>query len=567
MQFNPSWQKGQRPESKGPRTGQGRGYVQVKKIGSGGFGTTYLVNNHDGEVCVMKTIDISSISREQQTDAVNEAKLLASLKHPYIVRFRETFLESMKDGSVVTLAIVMDYAEGGDLQDRISKTRFASKTFPEAQILSWVTQTTLALKYMHGCSVLHRDMKSQNLFLTKNDQLLVGDFGISKVVESSSEVDKSTLGSPYYLAPEICKKSLFGGASDMWALGIVLFELAALRVPFQAQNLQMLMHKICHMDAVPLPEPYSRELRTLCRGLLNREHTERPTAAEVLQLPIIKSEIARLYHASKSKSATAQLPFSSPESVPMPPGDPMNLSDSDAFPRGRERETPGSGRPAPKPGRDRETPGSGRPAPKLESPMQRPAPKLESPMHDESARYKPPRPGRPAPKLESPIYDESEPYKPSRLIAGDHDAAPQPGLPPRAPLAEVAGGTPLPPRPPSRADPGQPPGTPSGLLGRVGSAALVNKQSRPPGFPGLPPRPDEGRLLRASSFSSFSRGNSQSRGSSSNSRQSAIGSAGSRGSSPGIPVFPGPMRCREQGFAGLASRPNSAMRSVLQSLY
>lgn len=194
--------------------------------------------------------------------------------------------------------------------------------------------------------------------------------------------------------------------------------------------------------------------------------------------------------------------------------------------------------------------------------MQRPAPKLESPMHDESGGYKASRLGRPAPKLESPVYDESGPHKPPR--PNDENDAPTPlGMPPRAPVAEMPLGGALPPRPSSRADPGQPPGTPSGLLGRVGSAALVNKQSRPPGFP---PRPEEGRLARASSFNSFSRDNSHSRGSSLNSRQSAVSSAGSRGASPGF-FFPVPARCREQGVAGLASRPTSAVRTVLQSLY
>merc|ERR1719446_1211424 len=123
---------------------------------------------------------------------MNEVKLLASLKHPYIVRYRESFLEA------VFLAIVMDYAEGGDLQRRVQQAR---QPFPEPQILRWITQAALGLKYLHTQHILHRDMKTANLFLTKQDRVQIGDFRISKrqQVGGAPLLEDRTVGTPYYL--------------------------------------------------------------------------------------------------------------------------------------------------------------------------------------------------------------------------------------------------------------------------------------------------------------------------------------------------------------------------------
>merc|ERR1719476_1256008 len=123
----------------------------------------------------------------------------------------------------------MDYADGGDLHQRIQRQKPSSKLFPEDKILKWFTEAGLALKYLHDKHVLHRDFKSQNLFLTAQDRLRIGDFGISKVLENTCAFAKTTIGTPYYLSPEICMERPYTFSSDIWALGCVLYELGALR--------------------------------------------------------------------------------------------------------------------------------------------------------------------------------------------------------------------------------------------------------------------------------------------------------------------------------------------------
>jgi NIMA (never in mitosis gene a)-related kinase len=276
----------------------GRTYTKIKDIGQGSYGKAILVQDRDSKLYVMKVIDMSRMDGKQRKDAINEVKVLSSLKHPYIVSYRESYTENRN------LNIVMDYADGGDLHQRITRTRHAGKTFPEEKMLRWFTEATLALKYLHDRHVLHRDLKSQNLFLTSQDRLRIGDFGISKVLESTAAFARTTIGTPYYLSPEICMEKPYSFSSDIWALGCILYELAALRVPFDAQNLQALVQKITRGPTPQLPANCSAELRQLCGDLLHRDQSSRPNACEILQRQIIQSEIRRMLREEQNKGVS-----------------------------------------------------------------------------------------------------------------------------------------------------------------------------------------------------------------------------------------------------------------------
>jgi len=158
------------------------------------------------------------------------------------------------------------------------------------------------LKYMHDKHVLHRDLKSQNLFLTSSDRLRVGDFGISKVLESTAAFARTAIGTPYYLSPEICQEKPYSFGSDIWALGCVVYEMAALRVPFDAQNIQALVQKITRGPMPQLPSNYSQELRQLCGDLLHRDQAQRPTATDLIQRRYVQEEIRRMLSEERAKA-------------------------------------------------------------------------------------------------------------------------------------------------------------------------------------------------------------------------------------------------------------------------
>mmetsp|Transcript_11004 Transcript_11004/g.23600 ORF Transcript_11004/g.23600 Transcript_11004/m.23600 type:complete len:279 (-) Transcript_11004:100-936(-) len=273
-------------------------YSRVKQIGAGSYGKVILVKDKGGNYACIKQIDMGKLSSRERKDASNEVRVLAALQHPYVVSFRESF--SQRDN----LYIVMDYAEGGDLYKKVEKTRRAGAAFAEPQIARWMAQSFLALKYIHEKHVLHRDLKSQNLFLCGKDTLKVGDFGISKVLESGGGFAKTCVGTPFYLAPEICKERPYSWAADIWAMGIILHELCSLKVPFDAPNIEHLVKKITHGPIPRIPPRYSTHLESLGADLLDRDYRRRPSAETVLQRPYFQEEIRSMLR-SKDRSKGA----------------------------------------------------------------------------------------------------------------------------------------------------------------------------------------------------------------------------------------------------------------------
>jgi len=291
------------------------GYTKIREIGSGSFGKAILVKDPENRQYVLKAIDISCMDSKERKDAVNEVRVLSSLKHPYVVSYRESFLDGR------TLCIVMDYAEGGDLYNRIAKQRKAQQNFPENQIVRWFTQLSLAMKHLHERHVLHRDLKSQNLFLTGSGRLRIGDFGIAKVLDSTAAFAKTTIGTPYYLSPEICQERPYSWSSDVWAMGCILYEMAALRVPFDAPNIRALVSKITRGPMPVVPSRYTPDLARLCGDLLQREERKRPSSTDVLRYPIVQTEIRAMLKEEQTKRGAdgerhKSPPLSARESTP-----------------------------------------------------------------------------------------------------------------------------------------------------------------------------------------------------------------------------------------------------------
>ena len=185
----------------------------------------------------------------------------------------------------------MDYADGGDLSMKIREQN--GKFFPENKILDWFTQVCLAIKHIHDRKILHRDIKSQNIFLMKNGQIKLGDFGIAKCLNQTIDKAKTYVGTPYYLSPEIINSQPYDFKSDIWSLGVLLYEMCALKMPFDASNLPQLYIKIINCNYQPLSNNYSEELKKLVKAMLNETSLKRPNIGEVLNYPIIKSRIRK----------------------------------------------------------------------------------------------------------------------------------------------------------------------------------------------------------------------------------------------------------------------------------
>ncbi|XP_047451164.1 serine/threonine-protein kinase Nek3 [Mugil cephalus] len=249
-------------------------YSLLKVIGEGSFGRAVLVRCKDSqEQYVVKEIQLPK-NQSKLENSRREAVLLSRMKHPHIVAFRETF--EADD----LLCIVMEYCSGGDLLQRIRQQK--STQFCVENILRWFAQMCAGAKHIHDKRVLHRDLKSKNIFLTDNGTIKLGDFGSACILNSSQAHAHTYVGTPYYVAPEIWDNKPYNNKSDVWSLGCVLYELCTLRHPFQAPSWKSLILKVCRGAYPPLPGHLPYELQHLVKQMFKTNPKDRPSLHTIL---------------------------------------------------------------------------------------------------------------------------------------------------------------------------------------------------------------------------------------------------------------------------------------------
>ena len=292
-----------------------RKYEIGRVIGKGSFGSVHLARHRvDRSQFVVKKISLSRAPKSERESARREVRLLSLLKHPNIIGYKESWMD--RTG---TLNIVMEYASGGDLYGRIKKqaSQRAGRHFSERKIVDWLVQLCLALQYIHQSKVLHRDLKTQNVFLTKNDVIKLGDFGIARNLEGTLEMANTQIGTPYYMSPEVVQSRPYDYKSDIWSLGCVLHEMCTLKHAFTANDLRALVFKILKNEAPPIPGIYSPDLQRLITACLDKDPENRPTIDEILSRPFVKHAMER-FVSEAEEERKAPVASRSPSSAPAP---------------------------------------------------------------------------------------------------------------------------------------------------------------------------------------------------------------------------------------------------------
>uniref|UniRef100_F6Y676 Serine/threonine-protein kinase Nek11 n=1 Tax=Ornithorhynchus anatinus TaxID=9258 RepID=F6Y676_ORNAN len=268
-----------------------RRYALQQKLGSGSFGTVYLVSDKKAkqgeELKVLKEISIGELKPNETVQANMEALLLSKLDHPSIVKFYTSFVE--RDN----FCIITEYCEGRDLDCKIQEYREAGKTFPESQILEWFIQLLLGVNYMHERRILHRDLKAKNMFL-KNNLLKIGDFGVSRLLMGSCDLATTFTGTPYYMSPEALKHQGYDTKSDIWSLACILYEMCCINHAFTGHSFLSIVYKIVEGETPSLPGRYPRELNEIMQSMLNKNPSSRPSAREILKSPYIDAQLQHM---------------------------------------------------------------------------------------------------------------------------------------------------------------------------------------------------------------------------------------------------------------------------------
>ena len=267
-----------------------RDFKKEKILGKGSFGSVYLVRRRqDNKIYALKTVILEKLNKKEQENSVNEVRILASINHPNVIGYKEAFWDDEKSA----LNIVMEYADDGDLHSKIEKMKKAGGYFKENIIWSYAIQMIEGLKALHDKKIMHRDLKSANIFLVKDKhQCKLGDMNVSKVIKE--KVLHTQTGTPYYASPEVWNDAPYSYKSDLWSIGCVIYELCNLKPPFQGKDLDELYENVCKGNPERINKAYSDELWKMILMLLQVDVNKRADCNMFLNSDLIRKKMMEM---------------------------------------------------------------------------------------------------------------------------------------------------------------------------------------------------------------------------------------------------------------------------------
>ncbi|XP_067312389.1 serine/threonine-protein kinase Nek9 [Pseudorasbora parva] len=264
-------------------------YIPIRVLGKGAFGEATLYRRtEDNSLVVWKEIDLNCQSDKKRRDVMNEISILSILQHHNIIAYFNHFMDKN------TLLIELEYCNGGNLYDKINQQKGA--LFREEVVVWYLYQIAAAVAHIHKAGVLHRDIKTLNIFLTKTDLIKLGDYGLAKKLDSQYSMAETCVGTPYYMSPELCQGVKYNFKSDIWAMGCVLFELLTLTRTFDATNALNLCVKIVQGNWTMEinSDVYTPDLIKMVYECLDQDPEKRPTAEQILERPVVSRVRAEL---------------------------------------------------------------------------------------------------------------------------------------------------------------------------------------------------------------------------------------------------------------------------------
>ena len=259
-------------------------YNTLKLIGKGSYGTVFKIEKKsNNKIYALKQMSISKLKDKYEiNNLLNELKILCFHDCKYLLKCKEIFYENNK------INIVTDFAKFSDLSKYIEKYKNNNKKISEKTIWLIFIQCCYGIDYLHDYNIIHRDLKPANILLNDNSSILIADFGISKILENKIN-SHTMIGTPYYISPEMYKDKNYDKKIDIWALGCILYELATLTVPFNANNLKILKYKIINSNYYHENlNYYSKELKTMIKYLLDKSVCNRLSIKEIISTKIFK---------------------------------------------------------------------------------------------------------------------------------------------------------------------------------------------------------------------------------------------------------------------------------------
>lgn len=261
-------------------------FTMYEELGSGAYSKVNRVQRKDDHgTYALKRVFLSKLTEKEKENALNEVRILASVSCENVVSYKDAFWEN----SPSSLCIVMEYADGGDLYDKIKLHKRKGTRFSEEQIWKIFIQIVKGLKALHAHKVLHRDLKCANVFLNKDGTVKLGDLNVSKVAKMGLVYTQT--GTPYYASPEVWQDKPYDSKSDIWSLGVVLYEMCTLNPPFTDTSMQGLCKKVMKGVYPSIPSCYSKDLSSMIATLLQVSPSKRPSCSQILHMPALEEHM------------------------------------------------------------------------------------------------------------------------------------------------------------------------------------------------------------------------------------------------------------------------------------
>ena len=262
-----------------------KNYIIKETLGKGAYGIVYKVQKKGtSDIYVIKQISLEGLTEKEKEEVKQEAFILSSIKSDFVVKYYDSFLDNDN------INIVMEYCDGGDLNEFILEKKNIGTLLEEKLIWKLFLKITIGLADIHKMKILHRDLKTLNIFLKHGLEVKIGDLGVAKVLSKNSFA-QTVIGTPYYLSPEICQEKPYNDKSDVWALGCILYELCTFKHPFEAKHQGGLIYKILNNKPEPINSYYSKELGNLIFLLLDKNSKSRPSCIEILNNNMVINKI------------------------------------------------------------------------------------------------------------------------------------------------------------------------------------------------------------------------------------------------------------------------------------
>ena len=262
------------------------GFEILEKLGDGAYSVVYKVRRkEDSKIYALKKVRLQNLSEKEKENSLNEVRILASVKSTFVIAYKEAFIDE-KDQS---LCIVMEYADKGDLYQKICQFKKIGCLIEEVDVWRIFIQMVKGLKALHDLKILHRDLKSANIFLFSDGSAKIGDLNVSKVAYKG--LGYTQTGTPYYASPEVWRDEPYDIKSDIWSLACVTYEMLALHPPFRAENMEALYNKVAKCQYGKISDRYSSDISEIIKLLLKVKSKDRPTCGQILKHPLVKKRI------------------------------------------------------------------------------------------------------------------------------------------------------------------------------------------------------------------------------------------------------------------------------------